>query len=106
MRLLRQNAQQNTWSYEDYETYEKIDKLNSEIMRHAERSITWKYSKKYPWSPALANAIEATRYWKLKLKWSRGLFVSDEELQKTGEKARLPADHEKITTRITIIEYL
>ncbi len=95
-----------SWTPSDTTTYEKIEALNSEIMKHAERSITPKYSNRYEWSPALAQSIHVTRYWRLKLKRSRGLLVSNAALHTAREKARLPDANDKITTRQAVLDHL
>jgi ribonuclease HI len=103
---LQETATNGLWGYSDIDEYEKIDQLQSEIYIHAERSITKKYSKKYDWSPTLARAINTVRFWRLKLKRSKGQIVSDSTLSATANKASVPEHFHGITTRHEIIEQL
>jgi hypothetical protein len=103
---LHSDAPQDTWNNEHIEEYEKIDQLNSEIMRCAEKKLLKKISKKYDWSPALAQANNKVIYWRLKLKRSKGLFVSDSNIQSTSLSAGLPPDLESVTNRQEILDNL
>jgi hypothetical protein len=106
MRDLRNKAQESYWNPSDFHVYETIDSLNTQIMRNAERKLKRKYSKKYDWSPALAHAIYSTHYWRLKLKRSKGLLVSNAALRTNKQKAHLPDSCDAITSRQAILEHL
>jgi hypothetical protein len=85
---IKQDALAKTWSAENITTYESIDQLGSEIMRHAEKPLTKQHSKRYVWSPTLARSVEKVRYWRLKLKRSKGLFITQQSLETLLKKAR------------------
>jgi hypothetical protein len=57
-------VQQGQWTAGHTLQYEKLDKLVTEAMRHAEKSISKKYSTTYQWSPHLKSAISTLTYWK------------------------------------------
>jgi len=57
-------VQKGQWTAEHTLQYEKLDKLVTEAMRHAEKSISKKYSTTYQWSPHLKSAISTLTYWK------------------------------------------
>ncbi|MFN9978768.1 MAG: hypothetical protein ACK53Y_02580, partial [bacterium] len=50
-------------------------------MLHAEKTAGKAPSGKYKWSPTLKKAVQAYRYWRLKLKQSRGQTISSTVLQ-------------------------
>lgn len=75
VRVLKNKAEGNGWSPSDHATYEQLDALTTEIMKHAEKLISKKYTKKFEWPPTLAKAVNTTRYWRLQLKHSCGLLV-------------------------------
>jgi hypothetical protein len=59
-------------------------------MIYAEKSTGKVFSKKFEWSPKLKQAVQAFRYWKLRLKATRGGFVSASRLEHHRETALLP----------------
>jgi hypothetical protein len=105
VRGLKSRAEGNAWGPSDQATYEQLDALTTEIMKHAEKLISRKYTKKIEWSPALAKAVNTTRYWRLLLKRSRNLLVSNVILCNTRRKAGIPASDTNMT-RQEIIENL
>jgi hypothetical protein len=86
-------ATTSQWTDDLTETYQRTDQLDSEAMIHAERKAGRKYSTKFDWSPALAQAVQAYRFWKYKLKLYRGLHVSPTLLQHYQVTAALPEIH-------------
>jgi peroxiredoxin len=51
-------------------------------MQYAERSASPVTSKRFEWSPKLAQAMHALRFWELCWKKSIGLLIHDTALQK------------------------
>jgi hypothetical protein len=106
-RDLHHLAEIEMWK-EDYTTvYEKVDTLNTEGMRFAEKSSGKKYSNKYDWSPPIIQAVQAVRYWQLLLKRSKGGLVAQSTIDNTHAAAGLPLvlpDHR--FDRPTIVIYL
>ncbi len=87
--LITKSAE-GSWSIYLSEEYQKVDKLITEAMIYAERKTGRKYSTKFDWSPALKQAVQAFRFWKMKLKLSKGLHVSPTVLQHYHSEAALP----------------
>jgi hypothetical protein len=90
LEFLMQHALDGTWSVELTEEYQRVDRLYTESMLHAERIAGRKYSTKFDWSPELLQAVQAFRFWKMKLKLHRGLQVSPTVLEKYHTEAVLP----------------
>jgi hypothetical protein len=61
----------------------------SEAMIHGEMYGT-KFTSSYDWSPRLIQAVQAKRYWKLCLKWSKGQPVAQSTIDLTRKAAGLP----------------
>ncbi len=70
------------WTPHHTEQYQRIDTTITEIMLSAERKAGRRYSTRFDWSPALKKAVQEYRFWKLKLKKTRGLKVSPSVLTK------------------------
>jgi hypothetical protein len=82
---------ENKWQ-EMYTTiYQTLDASITEFMLHAEKSTGKVFSKRFEWSPMLKQAVQAFRYWKLRLKVIRGGLVSVSRLEHHRETALLPA---------------
>jgi hypothetical protein len=71
--------------------YQNLDASITEFMLYAEKCTGKLFSKKFEWSPKLKQAVQAFRYWKLRLKATRGSFVSASRLEHHRETALLPA---------------
>jgi hypothetical protein len=107
VRALQERASGDNWQgHLDQEEYEKIDRLDGEIMLRAEKKLTRNYSKQYDWSPAIAQAINRVHYWRLRLKRSKGLLVSEVVLLTKRTLAHISEDVSKITTRQDILQQL
>jgi hypothetical protein len=65
-----------------------------------------KYSKKYDWSPALAKANNKVYYWRLKLKRSKGFFVSIIIIRSMSLLAALSPDTAFVTNIQEILDRL
>lgn len=103
---LQDSAEHQLWSPDHIDEYEKIDQLDTEIMRHADKILKRKFSKKYEWSPTLAKAVSSVRFWRLKMKRSRGLLVSETILRKNQLAASIPEDISAVTNRQDILDHL
>jgi hypothetical protein len=55
-------AQQQSWTAQHTQEYERLDTLITESMLHAERSSGKRYTKRYEWSPTLVQSVEKVRY--------------------------------------------
>jgi len=86
---LLQRAENSTWTAEDTQQYEAIDRLLTEAMLSAEQTISKKVSTTYAWSPKLKEAISALRYWKLSLKRANGRTIPDSVLFKYQSAANI-----------------
>jgi hypothetical protein len=78
------------WSHDHQQEYEKIDKLITEAMLHAEKISSKKYTGTFSWSPELIKAVQTERFWKLLLKLSKGLPIADSTISRTRLAAGLP----------------
>ncbi len=87
---MRKTVREGSWSEDEVSIYETIDRINSESMLYAERQVQKKFAKKYEWSPKLIQAVQSVRYWKLRIKKAKGLYVTDHILNTTLKAANLP----------------
>jgi hypothetical protein len=69
--------------------WERLDKLTSEGMRHAEKSGP-KFTDTFDWLPQLIQAVNAVRYWNQLLKRSKGQKVVNSTIEKARNDAGLP----------------
>jgi hypothetical protein len=90
---LQEAAEDLQWNADLTDGYQKSDTLISEAMIYAERKAGRTYSTKFEWSPALTQAVQVYRFWKLKLKLLKGLHVSPNVLQHYQQVATLPESH-------------
>ncbi len=72
---LCQAALDSTWNDQLTEEYQRTDKLALEAMLYTEAKAGRKYTTPYDWSPQFSQAVQAFRFWKLKLKLYRKLYV-------------------------------
>ncbi len=86
-------AEEGSWTPDQTLEFEKLDKLFTEAMTKAERSVSKKYSTTYQWSPSLKAAIHTLSYWKLRLSQIKGKAISHHSLQKLFKHTKL--DNEK-----------
>jgi hypothetical protein len=89
--LLYAAAQQNNWTDNMVDKYEKLDTLITEAMLSAEKLISRKVSKTFQWSPSLSSAIYTLSYWKLRLSQLHGKTISQYSLNKIFKRNKLPA---------------
>jgi len=69
----------------------------TESMKYAERESSQTFSTTFQWSPTLSKAIKSVRYWRLKLKQSKGVITSHHTLKKAREEAEI-LDGPQLTT--------
>jgi hypothetical protein len=105
LEMLQRQVTTGQWTVKDQEEYNKIDQLITEAMLHAERSSMKRYSGPYAWSPQLIKTVQGERYWKLRLKQSKGLQVSAQVLHQIREAAGIQSDLDHYTLP-TIISQL
>jgi hypothetical protein len=96
-------ADANTWTPEDAVEYEKLDKIITEAMIHAERSVSKKISLTYQWSPQLKAAIHTLTYWKLRLSQLKGKTISNHTLSKIFQHTTLTANQARPLPIETVI---
>jgi len=77
--------------------YNRVDQLMTESMKYAERESSQTFSTTFQWSPTLSKAIKSVRYWRLKLKQSKGVITSHHTLKKAREEAEI-LDGPQLTT--------
>ncbi len=99
-------AELGEWKGEYEVDYEKVNKLNTEGMRFAEKTSSTKHSNRYDWSPPLIQAVQAVRYWQLLLKRSKGKLVAQSTIDLTRAAADLPLIPNARFDRPTIVIYL
>jgi hypothetical protein len=71
-------------------------------MLHAEGMVGKVSSGKFQWSPALKHAVQAYRYWRLRLKQSHGQIISRtvlDSLQLAGSILDLPSDSQEAVVK-------
>jgi len=70
-------------------SYNSIDKLVMEAMLYAESKCARKFTTTYNWSPALKQAVQAVRYWRLRIKRANGTIISSHTLATLQAEASL-----------------
>jgi len=96
-------ADDGTWTNEDTIRHERLDKIITEAMLHAERSVSKKISLTYHWSPKLKAAIHILTYWKLRLLQLKGKTISNHTLSKVFKHTNLPANQSRPLPLETVI---
>ena len=98
-------AKENKWTDESTIIYEKLDKLLTEGMLHAEKEVSRKLSKTYWWSPTLSNAVKTFHFWQLRLRFAQGYTFNTEKIGRLQRKLNL--DHKLSQLPIEgIVKYL
>jgi hypothetical protein len=82
----------NTWTSSHTLEYEKIDKIITDSMIYAERQVTRSVSSTFQWSVELAQAIQACRYWQLRIKQLKGRLVPQSTLDRMRIVSGLPKE--------------
>ncbi len=77
---LLQAAEAKIWTPEDALQYERLDKIITEGILKAERTISKKVTTTYHWSPTLKAAISTLTYWKLRLSQLKGKVITHHSL--------------------------
>jgi hypothetical protein len=90
IQTMQQNTHDDTWNEHLTHEYQITDTVITETMIHAERAAGRKYSTRFDWSPSLLRAVQAFRFWKMRVKLHRGLTVSQAGLQKYHKEAEFP----------------
>jgi len=80
------------WTKQHQDSYEKLDRIITEAMRHAEKQSCKKYTSKFAWSPTLVQAVQQERYWKLILKQRKGTSIAPATLLRAGKAAGILKD--------------
>jgi hypothetical protein len=89
LEVLEHAISDNQWNSAHTQTYKALDEVITQSMLHAEHSISRRCAQAYDWSITLAQAMHSVRYWKLRIKQAKSLFVSDHILQVTHKLAGL-----------------
>jgi len=71
-------------------SYETIDTLLTEGMRHAESKKRKQLSAKYQWSPTLKEAVLTVRYWHIRIRRAKGQITGLVTEQRLGEQLSIP----------------
>jgi len=77
---LPKQAQENKWTPELTQQYERMDEFITQAMLMAEKQVSKKVSKTYQWSPTLSSSIHTLTYWKLRLAQHNGKTISTNTL--------------------------
>jgi hypothetical protein len=101
---LYNQAKCGEWSQEAATRYEQIDKLLTEGMLHAEKSVSRKYSKKYHWSPKLSTALKTLHYWQLRLQVAKGNPFNQNKLILLQQQLNIQSDQMEIPTILIVQE--
>ena len=96
-------AENNQWTPAHTLQYEKLDKLFTEAMLKAERTVSKRYSTTYQWSPTLKAAIHTLTYWKLRLSQLKGKIISNHTLQKVFDNTNLDSNSSRPSPLETVI---
>jgi hypothetical protein len=83
-------AKQQSWSANHTIQYERLDRISSESMLHAEKAAGQKYTKVYEWSPVLIQSVEAVRFWCSLLQRSKGLKICQTTIEQLHRNVGLP----------------
>jgi hypothetical protein len=105
-RDLHHLAELGVWTEEYTLTYEKVDRLNTEGMRFADKMAGTKHTNKFDWSPPLIQAVQAVWYWQLLLNRSKGHLVAQSTIDQTRAAAGSPLVPNLKLDRPTIVAYL
>jgi hypothetical protein len=96
-------AEDDQWTPSHTLEYEKLDRLFTEAMLKAERTISKKYSITNQWSPTLKAAIHTLTYWKLRLSQLKGKIISNHTLQKVFDHTNLDSNSRRPSPLETVI---
>ncbi|MFN9980606.1 MAG: hypothetical protein ACK53Y_11850, partial [bacterium] len=96
-------AENNQWTPAHTLQYEKLDKLFTEAMLKAERTVSKRYSTTYQWSPTLKAAIHTLTYWKLRLSQLKGKIISNHTLQKVFDNTNSDSNSSRPSPLETVI---
>jgi len=104
---LNDTSEAEEWKPENVQHYEQVDNILTESVRYAERRVAKRYSDTCEWSPVLLRSVNLVRYWVLRLKQSKGVYVDQSTLWKLRGAAKLPLKQsEAMTKRMDIVENL
>jgi hypothetical protein len=78
---LKEKSEMGEWTTKTVQQYEIMDKIITESVRYADRSVGKRYSTKYEWSPEILRSVNELRYWTLRLKQTKGIWVDAENLK-------------------------
>jgi hypothetical protein len=99
-------AETGQWTDDTIVSYQKLDKTITESMRCADKALLSKKSGKYMYSPTLAIAVQEVRYWRLRLKRVKGIYITDHQLQTTAAMAKLNGEVHQVLSRLDIVHHL
>jgi len=100
LRKLQEVIDLGQWTEQHKIEYERLDKIITDSMIHAEKTSCRKFTSTFAWSPQLVKSVQTERFWKLLLKVQRGLPVAPNTITSTKAAAGL----EDIAHRPTITE--
>jgi len=86
---LQTKVDTSQWNTDCQEEYESLDNVITESMLTAENSISKRITTTYQWSPALKQAVQQTRYWRMRLRQVRHQPVSATYLQRLQQEGHI-----------------
>jgi hypothetical protein len=89
---LQAKAAERTWTDNDTTTYQNLDTIITEAMLHAERTAGRTYTTTYEWSPTLKAAVQARRYWALRLRHIHRPSTATHSLQQYKKEGGITND--------------
>jgi len=96
-------AKNHTWSSAQITQYEKLDRIITESVLHAEKAAGQKFTKVYEWSPVLIQSVEAVRFWRSLLQRSKGLKICQATIERLHRNAGLPLSSLAVVDQPNII---
>ena len=97
-------ASTKQWEVTHTEDYKKLDAVITQAMLHAESVCSKKYTKRFDWSPTLIQSVETVCFWRLLLKWSKGLPVKYSTIQRARANAGLQPSTDSLDQPLIIQE--
>jgi hypothetical protein len=89
---LKRHATKSTWTSAHTDQYNTLDNIITTAMLSAENQLSRSHSVKFDWSPKLKKAVQAQRYWHLRLKQCKGITVSPARLDFHRSEAEIESD--------------
>jgi len=97
---LKEHAAKATWTSAHTDQYNTLDDITTAAMLSAENQLSRSHSVKFDWSPKLERAVQAQRYWYLRLKQCKGIMISPSRLGFHHREADINSDTTSTLTEV------